>query len=154
MIIVVGHGPSAKRACRRFIDQHTVIRLGKPDLDRVKELEKFVGTKTDIVCSSQIKYRVPDAGFWEFRNEPGGRMKFCINKLKPFKPRFEKPSTGLCAVILARHNYPNEDIGVTGFDYTLYPEEDQVDAYGNLWRHDQFAENRCIKTLGVIDLFT
>lgn len=136
MLLIVGHGPSVGRAPDDFVDRHIVCRL--------RRAETLVGTKTHIICSSQLRYKQAGSEFWYIH---GKFARLCRDKLKEFKPQFPKPSTGLCAAILAKyHGYSK--IGVIGFDFTLHPELTD----GDNWRHDAYAENRCINSLGVIDL--
>jgi len=144
MLIIVGHGPSVVRVPGDFIDKHKVCRLrrSKKHIKCGKGIVHNVGTRTDIVCSNQIRYRKPYAEFWHL----GGKLrKICIERLRPYSPTYKKPSTGLSAVIIARHK-GYDDIGVIGFDFTLHPE------IAKNWVHDVWAEYECLKDLGVIDL--
>jgi hypothetical protein len=144
MLIIVGHGPSVVHVPGDFIDQHTVCRLrrAKKTLNCGKGRKAYVGTRTDIVCSNQSRYRKPYAEFWHLK---GKLRKLCVDRLRPYSPKFWKPSTGLSAVIIARHK-GYEEIGVMGFDFTLHPET------AKNWTHDVWAESECLKDLGVIDL--
>lgn len=136
MILIVGHGPSAGRVSHEFVDdQRAVVRL--------RRAIALIGSKTDVIVSSQIRYKRDCIEFWHLQGE---LLRMCTRRLKPFNPSFQKPSTGLCAAIIARDRYPDEDIGLIGFDYTLHPEQAQN------WRHDVYAENACINTLDVTEL--
>lgn len=134
MILIVGHGPSSAHVSHDFVNKHRVVRL--------RRAIPFVGTRTDVICSSQQRYEQKGVEFWLLQNE---LYQLCEDTLLEFKPDIIKPSTGLSAVIIARDIQPNVDIGVIGFDYTLHPHESQN------WRHDQFAECECLKTMNVIE---
>jgi len=135
MILIVGHGPSSGHVSHSFVDKHRVVRL--------RRAIPFVGTRTDITCSYQARYEQRGIEFWHLE---GGLYRLCADTLKAFRPKFAKPTTGLSAAIIARNRYPDEDIGVIGFDYTLHPSKEQA------WRHDQFAERECIKSLDIIEI--
>lgn len=135
MILIVGHGPSSGSVSSDFVDQNWVVRL--------RRAIPFVGTKTDVVCSSQKRYEQKGVEFWHLQGE---LMRLCVRALKPFNPSFQKPSTGLCAAIIAREKFPTHKIGVIGFDYTLRPDE------AKHWRHDAYAEHECLKTLNVEEI--
>jgi hypothetical protein len=144
MIVIVGHGPSVGHVSLD-IDQHKVIRL--------RRAEPILGSRTDVICSSQARYQQPDIEFWHL---VGDTAQYVRSVLAPYKPKFSKPSTGLSATILARRQWPDEEIGVAGFDFTLHPEMACDWVRGkkrhNRWIHDAYAENRCITDLGVIEL--
>ena len=144
MIIIVGHGPSVGRV-QLDIDQHTVIRL--------RRAEPILGSRTDVICSSQARYQRPGIEFWHLVGETA---KYCRDVLAPYKPKNHKPSTGLSATILARRHWPDEEIGVAGFDFTLHPEMTADWVRGKLrhnrWIHDAYAECECIKDIGVVEL--
>ena len=135
MIVIVGHGPSWTNVSLDIIDRNRVVRLRRAIL--------FLGTRTDVICSSQLRYARDNIEFWHLVDD---LKEMCVESLRPFQPKFWKPSTGLSAAIIARDKYPKEEIGVVGFDYTLYP--DTADS----WRHDAHAENRCLKWVGVTEL--
>lgn len=101
----------------------------------------FPGTRTDILISPLEKYRQPGE-FWLI---DGDMRRYCDSVLSPFGPRNAKASTGLCAAIMVRRRFPDEVIGVTGYDWTMHPE------MAGDYRHDAWAEHECIKTLGVIE---
>ena len=130
----MGHGPSSAHVSRD-IESDWVVRL--------RRAIPFLGTRTDAICSSQQRYEQKGAEFWYLE---GDILRMCVRSLKKYNPSLQKPSTGLCAAIIARNKFPKGDIGVIGFDYTLHP-----DTAIN-WRHDQYAEHECIKTLGVIEI--
>lgn len=134
MILIVGHGPSVC-VSQSFVDKQRVVRL--------RRAIPFIGTRTDVICSSQERYEKKGIEFWLLK---GGLMRLCVNTLRRYSPSFWKPSTGLAAAIIARDKYPKEDIGVIGFDYTLHPER------AKHWRHDAKAECECINGLNVIEL--
>ncbi len=138
MLIIVGHGPSVARVPGDFIDEHKVCRLRRAHL---KIQSHYVGTKTDIICSSQIRYKKRGKEFWWLH---GDLAKFCRDRLRPYSPKFRKPSTGLSAAIIAKDR--GYEVGVIGFDFTLHPEE------AVSWTHDAFAEHECLIDLGVIDI--
>lgn len=131
-IIIVGHGPSVGCVPDDFIDKHKVCRL--------RRAEPLVGTRTDIICSSQERYDKAKEFWWL----GGENLKLCVDRLRAFSPKFPKPSTGLSAAIIAKDK--GYKVGVIGFDYTLHPER------AKNWRHDAEAEHRCLMDLGVIDL--
>lgn len=136
MILIVGHGPSAGRVSHEFVDdQEVVVRL--------RRAITFIGSKTDVILSKKILHKRDGIEFWHLQDE---LLRMCTRRLKAFNPRFQKPSTGLCAAIIAREKYPDEEIGLIGFDYTLHPEQ------AKNWRHDVYAENACINTLDVTEL--
>ncbi len=134
MILIVGHG--TYHVSQSFVDEQRVVRLRRATL--------LIGTRTDVVCSSQPRYEKKGIEFWLLQGE---LLRLCVDTLKRYKPSFWKPSTGLAATIIARDKYPEEDIGVIGFDYTLHPEK------AKNWRHDAYAECECINDLRVIDVF-
>ena len=138
MLIIVGHGPSVVCVPGDFIDEHKVCRLRRANL---KIHKHHTGTRTDIVCSSQIRYKKPGREFWWLH---GDLRKLCNDRLRAYSPKFWKPSTGLSAAIIARHK--EYEVGVIGFDFTLHPET------AKNWTHDAWAESECLKDLGVIDL--
>jgi hypothetical protein len=142
MILIVGHGPSADRVPHSFIDEQWVVRLRTWAQGSPLATPKY-GTKIDCICSSELRFKKKSCEFWYLA---GALRKFCVDALRPFNPNFWKPSTGLSAAIIARDRFPDAEIGVIGFDYTMHPDKTQN------WRHDQFAECECIKTLGVIDI--
>lgn len=133
MILIVGHG--SIHVSPSFVDEQRVVRL--------RRAIPFIGTRTDVVCSSQERYEKKGIEFWLLKGE---LLRLCVETLKRYKPTFAKPSTGLSAAIIARNKYPNKDIGVIGFDYTLHPEQ------AKNWRHDAYAECKCINDLNVIEL--
>ncbi len=143
MILIVGHGPSAGRVSHSFVDKQEVVRLRTQDYNREYRAIDFIGTRTDFICSSDKRYEESEIEFWHLQGE---LRVFCAATLKPFKPGFKKPTTGLSAVIIARNKYPSMDIGVIGFDYTLHPER------AKHWRHDAYAECECINSLNVVEL--
>lgn len=134
-IVLVGHGPSAG-SCPLSIDDHTVIRLLTAGYDKPGRHLPHPGTRTDITVSTVARYE-PD---WLLQ---GDLMVFCRAALAPFGPRNPKPSTGLCAALIARDRHTKKDIYVTGFDWTLNPEQ------AVNYRHDAYAENACFRTLGI-----
>ena len=144
MIVIVGHGPSVGRVSLD-IDQHTVIRLRRAEL--------ILGSRTDIICSSQARYQKPGIEFWHLVGETA---QYVRSVLAPYRPKNPKPSTGLSATILARKHFPDEQIGVAGFDFTLHPEMACDWVRGkkrhNRWIHDAEAECRCITDIGVVEL--
>ena len=136
MLVIIGHGPSAYNA--EGVDEHTVIRCRTDGWDKPGRGIPSPGTRTDITVSRREKYDPT----WLVQGELD---ELCRETLKPFHPRNPKPSTGLCACILARHFYPDEDIRVTGFDWTLNPE------LASHYPHDAKAENACFLTLGIAE---
>jgi len=141
MILIVGHGETC--VPHSFVDQQTVVRLRTHDYDRDYRKIVFMGARTDVICSSQERYEKKGIEFWLLEGE---LRRLCVETLKRYRPKFSKPSTGLSAVIIARDKYPNKDIGVIGFVYTLHPEK------AKNWRHDAYAECECINDLRVIEL--
>jgi len=145
MIVIVGHGPSLSAVPPDFdIDQHTVVRLRRAEL--------LIGTRTDVICSSQLRYSRAGIEFWHLT---GAIRSRCVEVLKPYAPSFSKPSTGLSAAILARDKWPDAEIGVVGFDYTMHPDRAaawQEKSRHNRWIHDAHAENACIRDLEVIEI--
>lgn len=133
--MLVGHGPSSGRASL-FIDDHTVVRLATAGWEKPGRGCPFPGTRTDYLCSTLAKYS-PD---WLIQGE---LERLCRATLAPFNPKNPKPSTGLCAAIVARHYFPDEDIQAVGYDWTFHPET------AVNYRHDAYAEHECIKTLRV-----
>ena len=134
MLVIVGHGPSIEGCdLGDFIDSHKVCRLRRANVN------SDVGFRTDIVCSSQIRYKRKGKGFWYLS---GALRDLCVDMLRPFDPNFVKPSTGLSACIIARDK-GYTSLGLLGFDYTLHPDKKQN------WRHDQFAEYECLMNLGI-----
>ena len=144
MIVIVGHGPSAYQLTPDFLEQHTVVRLGKDEKPKVKSLVEVIGDKADIVCSFSPLHQRKNALFWCLA---GPLRQFCIDKLKPFNPTFAKPSLGVSAALIARDKYPDSEIAVSGFDTTLNPEKAEEG-----WVHDSYAENACLRNLTVIEL--
>ena len=138
MLIIVGHGPSVACVPGDFIDEHKVCRLRRANL---KIHKHYVGKRTDIICSSQIRYKKPGREFWWLRGE---LRKLCVDRLRPYTPFFWKPSTGLSAAIIAKDK--GYEVGVIGFDFTLHPDT------AKSWCHDAQAEYRCLMDLGVTDI--
>ena len=136
MIVIVGHGPSSGHAPP--FEQHTVVRLLTAGYDKPGRHAPHPGERTDFTCSTQEKYE-PD---WLIKGELD---HLCRSTLAPYKPKNPKPSTGLCACIIARHLYPDEEIRVVGFDWTLNPD------LAINYIHDAYAEHECLKSLDITE---
>ena len=102
----------------------------------------YPGSRTDCLVSTWGKYDTGETEYWHIAGELDA---LCRRTLAPFEPKNAKPSTGLCAVIIARHKYPDARILVIGFDYTLHPET------AKNYRHDARAEHHCLASLHIED---
>lgn len=134
----MGHGPSADHAPDDLIDAYKVCRLRRAPLR--------CGTRTDIICASNGAHKRKKQEFW-FINDGGPLRTLCVETLAPFNPKFKKPSTGLSACIIAKDK--GYDVYVTGLDWLLDPTKCKNHKHT---KHDLWAENACLKTLGVKDV--
>jgi len=159
MLVIVGHGPSILSGRGSVIDSRMVVRL-KAGLTKGQEPQHF-GTRTDYICARSPMYRQEGIPFWHFQEdkpeEPECRW---LQYYRQFKPKYWKPSAGLCAVFMAKDLLDPKEIGVIGFDRVLY-QDDNISYKWNHpkpqpfpWFHDQRAEYECIHSLGIqiIDL--
>jgi hypothetical protein len=141
------------------IDTCEVIRL-KAGLTKHHPPEHF-GTRTDHLCARSGVYRQEGLDFWHFQEDkPEDPQCRWLRYYARFKPKYWKPSIGLCAVFMAKDRLDPKEIAVIGFDRVLYPEDGISYKWNHTknnpfpWFHDQRSERECIHSLGIriIDL--
>lgn len=142
-----------------MIDSCEVVRL-KQGLTKQQDGKHF-GTRTDYLCARSVVFRQEGIPFWHFQEdkplEPQCRWLQYYGK---FKPKYWKPSVGLCAVFMAKDLLDPKEIYVIGFDRVLYADDDISYKWNHVkgnpfpWFHDQRSERECIHSLGIniIDL--
>ena len=141
MIAIVGHGPSILQGRGAVIDLHTVVRLKGHSGDPVDW-----GSRTDYVFARSLVYlrNVNPYKAWVYNDE---FEKYWLS----FKPKYHKPSTGLCAVFAVVSRFSPNEISLIGFDRLLRPmdETPRYDKGGGGWVHDEQAEHKALIGLGV-----
>lgn len=159
MLCIVGHGPSVLCGQGSVIDTCEVVRL-KQGLIKSQEAQHF-GTRTDYLCARSAVYRQEGLPFWHFNEDkPEDKSSKWLQYYAKFKPKYWKPSIGLCAVFKAKDLLDPKEIAVIGFDRVMYPEDGISYKWNHVkpapfpWFHDQRAEHECIHSLGIkiIDL--
>lgn len=144
MILVVGHGPSANVDPEWIDAQDFVVRLFTGNSKKLGCKHEglytpHVGTKTDAVCCTRPK---PIRGykFW-YEGKWRKRIKAISD---PYTER--KLSTGTSACVIAHLKFPDEEIGVIGFDTNM------AGIYYDNWPyHDAVAEGKLLRDIGVKD---
>ncbi len=142
-----------------MIDSCEVVRL-KAGLTP-KHDPKHFGTRTDHLCARSGIYQQPGVDFWHFKeDQPEEESCRWLRYYARYKPKYWKPSIGLCAVFMAKDLLNPKEIAVIGFDRVMYPEDGISYKWNHVkpapfpWFHDQRAEHECIHSLGIriIDL--
>ena len=138
MILVVGHGPSAKVDPEWVDSQDFVVRLFEPSQYRKGVYHTNIGSKIDVIVTTRPKNIFPGIEFW-LESDYREIIREMVNPQR-------KLSTGTVACLIARHKYPEEEIGVIGFDTTLRGWNLDVWVY-----HDALAERKMLEEIGVKD---
>ena len=134
MILVVGHGPSSDVDPEWVDSQDFVVRLYT---GRFRDYKPHIGTKIDVIVVTRPKKIFEGYDFWLESDYREMCQKYSDKKL----------STGTVGCLIARHLYPDEEIGVIGFDATLRGVLPEMG-----WPyHDEIEEGRILRSIGVSD---
>ena len=142
MILVVGHGPSSLVDPDWVDAQDFIVRILNTTIKQAPgEFKPHIGTRYDAVAISRPRYAEGrDLPFWL----EGDYREICRAMADPYTSK--KLSMGTNACLIAHHKYPDQDLGVIGFDTTM------KGIFIKPWPyHDAEGEGKLLRSLGVED---